>query len=326
MGLTIGNVCVCSIPASGEKFADYRYAAYRAASDLGFHVVRNPEDVGTAPEKFEGCLKKNYPVFVLLVCAPSLPNMIKKECKLALDLGLEIIPLLKTKNETISAEEEKLRASISKATFQRDCSCFNSCEKLYNILKAQLIQYRKDSQDATAVLIPQYAQVYVKATDFVSHAKKRLIICQKTSTLILGPRTSVTVEDSFYQKTISWISSSSKNMDFLHIFSLDETIRALGSSEYDLQKAKVRLFNVLARNQSKNVIFRGVNGRFVPCVIGDNEMLISTAVGTSEYNLVLPKYIMDASALLKFITDLQVCGELYSSSKISALYSSGGKL
>ena len=62
-----GKLCISSVQKKEEGFEDYRYMAYLAATEKGFYAVRNPENMGISQEDFEGTLKNEYPVFILLV-------------------------------------------------------------------------------------------------------------------------------------------------------------------------------------------------------------------------------------------------------------------
>lgn len=320
MDLNIGYACVSSVFSREEKFIDYRYTAYRAAQDLGFNVIRNPEDIGSTQKAFENHLKEFRPVFILLIGKVA-SDMVKKECKLALELGLHIITLLKTENNSIPRETKKIMQSISKVTFQMECSCFDSCEKLYCSLQERLVQYSRDTKSAHALLIPQHSQVYITASDYIRSAKRRLVICQKTSSLILGARKGVGFEKNFYNSIMNWILSASKEMEFLHIFSLDSTCNALKSPEYDLVQARKQLCALLGQRTKPELVFRGTQDRLVPCVICDNNILVSTSMGTMDYNIFLPNYIMDAVTLSQFVSDLQQCGKPCSVQDVCGYYS-----
>lgn len=73
-------------------------------------------------------------------------------------------------------------------------------------------------------------------------AKYRLIISQRTSCLLLGPRNGVMHEQTFYDELLEWISTDrNQSAYFLHYFSLKETLEAAKSNDYSLRKAKANL-------------------------------------------------------------------------------------
>lgn len=301
----IGNVCISSIYAREAGFKDYRYSACKAAEDLGYNVYRNPENKGSTQTEFEQYLANKRPIFILLVGQVK-SLAVEKEFRLALSLGLPIITLLWTENEKITDSTRQLMKSISKATFEKDCSCFSDCEDLYEKLQKRLAAYEAERMITTAQFIPQHSQIYTTSEKIIDNAKKRVILCQKTSSILLGPRTGVKHERDFYDKLIKWIKSAGKDMEFLHIFSHNQTANALKNSDYNFSKAKDKLLKICGNKNNKiSLVFRSVDVDITPCVICDNDLIMPFVLGTQEYNLFLSHYINDGSSISKVVDDLQ---------------------
>ena len=64
---TIGVLCISSVCYKESGFMDYRFTACKAARELGFKVIRNPEDTGITQNSFNSVLKQNNPVFILIL-------------------------------------------------------------------------------------------------------------------------------------------------------------------------------------------------------------------------------------------------------------------
>lgn len=309
----IGKICISSVFSREAGFVDYRFTACKAAEELGYEVYRNPENVGATQESFEAYLKEKSPIFLLLI-GDVKSNTVAEECRLALSLGLHIITLLHTTGTNISEETKKIMKSISKATYDKNCSCFQNCEELYEAVQSRLITYEENHQEQKVNFVPQHAEVYTKSTEIMASAKKRIIICQKTSSLILGPRKGIEFEKNFYDSLIRRIKRYEKNFEILHIFHYTATRSAIKEKDYDIMKAKTNLENILAKRKV-NLIIRYFEQELTPCVICDNSLLVSLPLGKQEYNLFLPNHVMSGTTVSKIITDIQGTGKVLFSKK-----------
>lgn len=315
--LNIGNVCISSVYNREVSFKDYRYAACKAAEDLGYDVYRNPENIGSTQREFEKLLENKRPIFVLLVGQVN-SKIVKDECNIALSLGLPIITLLWTEDGKITNATKRLMKTISKATFEKDCSCFGNCEDLYKAIQKRLTAYEAERMITTAKFIPQHSQLYTTSEKIINNAKKRIILCQQTSSVMLGPRTGVKHEQDFYRKLTNWIKSASKDMEFLHIFSYSETKKELNNIGYNCDNAKNELLQI-CQNKIPLVI-RSTNDSIMPCVICDNNLIVPFKLGLQEYNMFLPNYITDGVSISKIVADIQAMeGDLLFSSDLTTL-------
>lgn len=315
--LSIGNVCISSVCNRETSFMDYRYTAYRAAADLGYDVYRNPENTGSTQIEFEKWLENKRPIFVLLVGQVN-SKVVKDECSLALSLGLPIITLLWTENGKILTPTKKLMKSISKATYEKDCSCFSNCEDLYQAIKKRLTAYEAERMITTANFIPQHSQIYITSERIINNAKKRIILCQQTSSLMLGPRTGVKHEQNFYNSLIKWIRNASKDMEFLHVFSYQDTIREIDSATYSCSHAKDELMR--SCNNKLSFVIRSTENNMMSCIICDNNLIVPFKLGTQEYNLFLPHYITDGASISKIVADIQgITGEILFTNESSSI-------
>ncbi|MCH5196756.1 MAG: hypothetical protein J1F28_08575 [Oscillospiraceae bacterium] len=318
--LNIGNVCISSVYSREASFKDYRYVACKAAEDLGYDVYRNPENIGATQREFEKLLENKRPIFVLLVGQVN-SKVVKDECNMALSLGLPIITLLWTENGKITTATKRLMNTISKATFEKDCSCFGNCEELYKAIQKRLTAYEAERMITTAKFIPQHAQIYTTSEKIINSAKKRIILCQQTSSVMLGSRSGVKHEQEFYEKLINWIKNASKEMEFLHIFSYCETKSELHNTAYNCSKAKDELLKICSnKNNNISLVIRSTNYSIMPCVICDNNLIVPFKLGMQEYNMFLPHYIIDGSSISRIVADIQgIKGKLLFSSDSATL-------
>lgn len=318
--LNIGNICISSVYTRETSFKDFRYTACKAAEDLGYKVYRNPEDKGSTQREFEQFLENKRPIFVLLVGQVS-SKVVKAECNLALSLGLPIITLLWAENGNITAATTKLINAISKTTFQKDCSCFSNCEELYEAIQKRLAAYEAKRMITTAKFVPQHAQIYTTSKEIIQLAKKRIILCQQTSSVMLGPRAGVKHEQDFYDELTEWIKKAGKDMEFLHIFSRQKTKAELNNNTYNCSTAKDDLLKICSKKTSPSFSFviRSTMDSVMPCIICDNNLIVPFELGKQEYNLYLPHYITDGASISKIVADIQgIKGDLLFSSDSAA--------
>lgn len=340
---TIGVLCISSVCYKESGFMDYRFTACRAASELGFKVIRNPEDTGITQNSFNSALKQNNPVFILIVGNTKFEESKKviEECKLALENGLPIFVFIKTEsNKKIPANAEKVIKSVSKTTFDGDCTLFSSCEELYNTLQARLQDYIKVKVSLCPNIQDNSGSTYYYAYEQILRAKKRIILSQKTSLLILGPRQGNTYEHRAYCALVDWIKHRDEGMQFMHLFSEEETINAMASKEYNIEAAKSTLFELLdneLKNNRKlhgelckssylchklscfhkissdcnddlpqNFVFRSIGRETenVAYLITDTGIQFVLPIAGNRFNLVLPYYLTTESELMKLITHL----------------------
>lgn len=314
---TIGSLCISSVCYKEAGFMDYRFTAYKAAKELGFDVLRNPEDTGITQNSFNSALKQNNPVFILIIGNTNFEDSRKvvDECKLALENGLPIFAFIKTGvDKEISENATEIVKSISKTTYDGDCTLFCSCEELYETLQARLNDYIKVKMTLRPDIQDNRGSTYAYAYEQIKRAKKKIILSQKTSLLLLGPRRGNTYEHRAYEALLEWIQNKDSDMQFMHLFCWDETVADLSKDgEYDIPAAKQRLTDLMAAEKAKNngeespsFTFRAISGA-VPSVahlITDTGIQLVLPIAGSVFNLVLPYYFATENELMKLITHL----------------------
>lgn len=340
---TIGVLCISSVCYKESGFMDYRFTACKAARELGFKVIRNPEDTGITQNSFNSVLKQNNPVFILIVGSSTLKKSEKviEECKLALENGLPIFAFIKTASDKkIPENAEEVIKSISKTTFDGDCTLFSSCEELYYTLQARLQDYIRVKISLYPNIQDNSGSTYYYAYEQILRAKKRIILSQKTSLLILGPRKGNKYERRAYDALVDWIKNKDKDMQFMHLFCKEKTVKAMSSGEYNIETAKSTLFQLLENELKKdkrlhsfsgnlpplcrnasylhkisngcsnsephNFVFRSIEEETesVAHLITDTGVQFVLPIAGNTFNLVLPYYFTTESELMKLITHL----------------------
>lgn len=179
---TIGVLCISSVCYKESGFMDYRFTACRTAKELGFKVIRNPEDTGITQNSFNSVLKQNNPVFILIAGSTEFEKSEKviEECKLALENGLPIFVFIKTgSDKTIPKEAMEVVSFVSKTTFDGDCTLFSSYEELYDTLQARLQDYIKVKISLYPNIQDNSGSTYYYAYEQILRAKKELFYHKK---------------------------------------------------------------------------------------------------------------------------------------------------
>ena len=330
---TIGALCISSVCYKETGFMDYRFTAYKAANELGFNVIRNPEDTEITQNSYISALKYSNPVFILIV-GDTVAEESKKvidECKLALENGLPIFTFIKTGyDKNIPDNAKEVMKVVSKTTYDGDCTLFSSCEELYETLQARLNNYIKAKMTLRLDIQDNRGSTYAYAYEQIKRAKKRIILSQKTSLLLLGPRKGNTYERRAYDALLEWIRNKDKDMQFMHLFCLEDTVKDLSSGEYDIPTAKKTLIELLTDEKSKKIIaehpnctFRAIKGDApsIAHLITDTGIQLVLPIAGNTFNLVLPYYFAKEGELMKLITHLHT-QEYVSYEDIQKIYDS----
>lgn len=343
----LGEACISSVCVKESGFMDYRFTAYKAAEDLGFKVIRNPENTGITQSRFSNILKQNSPIFILLV-GDEASEVVEDECKLAFERGLPIFAFLKVTHNRSSESEspdhkkavsvggEKyisdntklIMEKISQSTYNNDCALFSSCEELYNAIQYRLNDYIEQRIKLSPKIEYNKGSTYYYAYEQILAAKKRIILSQKTSLLILGPRRGNTYERRTYEALFDWLNknwhlnetsrgSQKSSLQFMHLFCHDETIMDAREGEnenkYDIAAAKSRLCELLDKVQEKNhgtedpnFSFRAMDNpdQNVAHLITDTGFQLVLPIAGNIFNVVLPCYFTPEEQLMKIITHL----------------------
>lgn len=351
----IGEACISSVITKESGFIDYRFAAYKAAEELGFKVIRNPEDTGMTQTRFNSILKQNSPIFILLV-GDADSKMVADECRLALERGLPTFVFIKVvhndikktkeskepdngdskhtnENEApiyvegekyISPETQKIMKTISQITYNVDCALFASCEELYEAMRYRLTNYIEQKISLSPIIQYNKGSTYYYAYEQILAAKKRIILSQKTSLLILGPRRGNTYERRTYDALFEWLENKLKNndssMQFMHLFCFQNTKEDMKKgphgNEYDIEAAKNKLCKLFELIREKNggkenpdITFRYLDAgehseQSIAHLITDTGFQLVLPIAGDIFNVVLPYYFTPEGQLMKIITRL----------------------
>lgn len=317
------TVCISSVIVREKNFLDYRYTAKTVVEKLGMEAVRNPEDVGTQ-HNFERELRENCDFFILLLGqVPS--DTVERELKIALSRGIPILVFARAiydkegRSHLPKNIKERL-LKISPELCNMHIALFSCCEDLSRLLEEELQStvFRKIKLSPLIGLDPPIA--YTEGVKLIRDAKYRIVLSQKTSMLILGPRKN-NVEEVFYEELLAWLEEErNQSTYFVHYFSKEETLKAMRSGEYDLGKAKENLQRITEKPNNKITIRVTDKLDVVPHLIGDTGLGLNFWIGEKRYYLFLPCFLTKDSELQDIITNVQRMGNPTSISEIMEMY------
>jgi hypothetical protein len=322
MAINNGYAVISSTIYQESGFEDYRFAACLAAQEMGFTVIRNNENPGSTQRSFERCMEEDSPVFIAII-GEDVNKNVATEYRKALENGLYIITLLKVGEDGhISEKTQNKLKSLSFYIYDKDCSTFSNCEKLYEALKKRLAEYIQNLRQKKIHVLRKRDEVYDISCQMIMQAKRRVILCQSTSTLILGPKDG-TNENHLYDTIFDWIKTTKNPVQFTHIFSEKKTKEAMGRKMYSrVRSAKANLQEMMgigkkpADDDTAVKLFLYTVDEVRPFVIVDDSMLLQIELRKGEYYYFqVPSSMLWAKDSDALVTDLQAnSGEFFCSS------------
>lgn len=317
-------LCISSVVVKEDGFKDYRFAAYKAATEVGFDVKRNPEDIGSTQDSFEYALKNEYPVFILIVGEED-SDMVRKECKIALNKCLPLLIFLKESDSGgISTKSTDFVKSLSAMSYDKLCSIFKNSEDLYQQTKSRLTDFLNNKNSSYPLLNSDVGAAYNYCSNLFENTKKRIMIYQKTSSLILGPRVGIDYEYNFYECLFNWIKNKQPDMQFIHVFSKHDTLDELKnhSYDYDIAKAKLNFTNLYKQFKDDHNFVIRINhvANDISYVISDANMVLVFPIENLRYSITLPFYLMKDSEISKIRTALSGSGSFFKYNSINNFY------
>ena len=307
------KVCISSVVVKEESFKDYRFAVSKAVESLGYIAVRNPESTGITQEDFENILHTEHPVFILIMGVEG-SITVNREFKIALANMLPIFIFLKTdESHNINENTIETITNITEIGFNIKCTTFCNCEELYSQVEIRLKKYITAIQKSHVEFDSDAGAVYNGCIEDISKAKKSIILYQSTSSLILGPRKGRPFEEKFYTKLYNWINEKQNNMQFLHVFSIKNTLQEIKkkSVEYDISEARGKLLELWQKfDNDPNFVIRSVettgNEAFT---LMDLKMIVVLPVVDRKLAIVLPPQHMRIAQVKKLRDQVSTAGK-----------------
>lgn len=327
-----GKLCICSVQVREQGFADYRYIVDSAARDLGFFPVRNPENMGITQNDFESILKNDYPVVVVIIGNEG-SNTVKREFDIAKENCLPILGFMKETDGKISDDTEKFMKNLSMVSYDYECAKFRNCEDLYLKVINRLKSYIKDKSSRSPLLQKGVGLAYRANKRLMKKAKSQIIIYQKTSILLLGPRNNNN-EQEFYRELMDWLKiERSDDVQFIHVFSWKDTVNEIknNADDYNLDIAKKNVMDLYEKYEKKNRLpqfdIRYSNiPNSISYVITDTNLVFVIPIEDERYTIELPSNIMKVAEIDKIKDELYQKAPCMKKSDYIKLYKGGSDL
>ena len=294
--LKLGRVYICTFES--QKSQDYCFVLRMAAEALGFEASIYHMNEQNASSRLEKEYKINAPyipkiIFFLfedgndesifqLICQKLHPHICLFTCK---------------KNPKVEALYQVMQSN----SFSSDLFDFENLEELHQKAKNSLIKFNNSRRSSIATVNTSGADIYTLSRKLINDAKHHVILCQNTSSLLLGARQGSHYAEQCFNDAL-WELPNKGDLDssftFTHIFSKKKTRDVIKSksksSEYDLDSAQKDLKEFILNAKFK-CYFICINKEFPPFVIADFNLIFRLQLGDQKFNIELPHSISDLS-------------------------------
>lgn len=323
--------CISSVIHREEGFQDYRFVVKTVLESFDIDAVRNYEDVRNQTN-FNLVLEEECDLFVLLL-GNVVSKAVAKELNIALARGLPIFVFIKRGWDTDgklvdSVAAKELLLKNCPGLYEEDRIYFDSAESLASHVKYQTAQFVRRKLLISPIVGIDPPVAYTEGIHLIQHARYRVVLVQRTSTFLLGPRIGNDPESRFYESLMRWLETKGKRRVFLHYFSWGDTQKALQSREYDVDVARKKATKLIQRKRALGLqmTFRASPEMdIVSHVVGDTGLGLNFWIGESRYYLFLPSFMTKEKELEKIIASVQGTGKLLTRPKLLGIYA-GKKL
>lgn len=318
--------CVSSVIHREEGFQDYRFVAKTVLERFDIEGVRNYEDVGNQTN-FNAVLQDECDLFVLLL-GDTVSDAVARELNIALARGLSIFVFIKKKcdadgNLIYPVAAKKLLLENCPELYEEDRIYFDSAENLASHVEYQTDQFIRRKLLISPIIGVDPPVAYTEGIHLIQQARHRVVLVQRTSIFLLGPRVGIDPEVRFHEALMSWLEKRGKQRIFLHYFSWDDTQAAVGSNEYDIETVKKRAAKLVQheRTGGLQMTFRASAAmEIVSHVIGDTGLGLNFWIGDKRHYLFLPSFMTKEKELEKIVASVQGTGQALPESKVLDVY------
>lgn len=173
-----------------------------------------------------------------------------------------------------------------------------------------------------------HTTVYSTAQNLLEKSRNEFILCQKTSTLLLGPHAGMSDEKSFYINLIKKITATKtstqihNDIKFKHFFSLTETKNAIqNENKYDINRAKENFINLFSDTTNIDVEFIDIDwtDNSAPFIVSDGNILANLFFINKEVNFLIKRHTFCPNSLKAVIEEIERSGNVYFGKKIGDL-------
>lgn len=299
------NVVISSVYVREKSFVEFRSIAKKCIDSFRIlQGLRSPEDLATQ-ELFQAAMREKCLALVLIL-GKERSSAVREEFLLALHLGIPVIAMVQSDlgSDGRAVEPEGAREILKEAPYIYDYRrvVFRGPDDLDSLLEVQLeeIIYKKLLGGGHLTTHPP--GVYREGLQILRWCVQHVTLCQRTSSLLLGPRMRRHDERQFYEELYSWIQKCARldHLHFLHLFSLDETLAEARMSAKDYQfdgpsGAWSRLETILdcVEEAPTRIHLRFTDEPFTPMLLGDNGFGVPVSLGANRWYLLVPGLHME---------------------------------
>ncbi len=288
--LKLGTALIGEQNPETHKFEHELFVLKMAAESLGFDTERIDVSAMDSNKKKDG----NSPKIILLIAEKWDDHILEfVEEKVYKEQPIPIVVFSKPSRRNKHAPGNLFIVNEP----------YTDSESLYEKAQKRLIEFNNSRKADTAkILNKKDSNIYKLSKEFIKRASHRVIVCQNSSTLILGARN----KDSYEIEFLDAIETFSKkgNAEFTHIFSISDTKKSLNDNQYETGEAK-RALQTFLETVKCTCRFALLKEKIVPFVVADYNLLFRLQLGNQVYNVELPKSISDPTTFYESLKEIQ---------------------
>ena len=250
--------------------------------EMHLTTIRLPEQsaAGSLPRDYLQSLRTASIDLLLVGDRKSLA--VDEETLLAKQIGIPIIPLFKKYAGRISKESERLKEK-GIGEFSRSFETLAELKQQVQEAISELLHKRFHTYTGLQF---GHDPAYEQASQMVQDAAWRVVVVQKTSSMILGPRSGKSGERRFILNVESYLDRCRSNpeLQFIHVFSIEDTKRELYDSNPSIYPESERYLGLLKFSHGlSGVKVVGTTDHVDSLIICDDSLGIGFDLGTKFF-------------------------------------------
>lgn len=317
------HACISSVIHRESGFLDYRYLVKCILEKYQIEGIRNYEDI-RPQSNFEAEIRDSCDLFVLLL-GSRISKVVKNELEIAMRRGVPTMVFIKTNYDKkgqlhMPKNTKDFLVKNYPGLYFEERIYFDTIEKLGTLLEDQLKVFLKQKYNISPVIGLDPPVAYTEGVKLLVQARHRIVLVQRSSIFLLGPRNGNAPEKVFYGKLMEWLGRGGEGKYFLHYFSRRDTSNEMKTKDYDISEAKKRALNILKSGNMRCILRASDKLQTVTNLICDTGLGLNFYIGNNRYYLFLPCFLTKERELEGIVSSIGKMGKVVSVQEVRKLY------
>lgn len=227
-------IYISSIYKRESNFRSYRDQVKKIIEQTKIFSAQLSPEIKLSQHQFNKGLRSEA-CALFIIAGEESSKQVKDEIEIAIDRkDIPIILFAKTHPKMVKGKLDETRGKFAHSLVRLydlgdNCKTFNTEKSLEKIVIDSLEEISLEKFGSSFKILNYGKATYKNIAELIKENKpSKIILCQKTSSLILGPRR-IKEEEDFYNELVKWIKKigDSRNQRFIHIFSIPETSKEM---------------------------------------------------------------------------------------------------